>query len=96
MKLLRALTIGLGIIGLNAHAGNLINGQWQPVNCGQGLFPPTINTKGIDDYNQSIRDINAWQTKAQEYYNCVVKEANIDNQIIVTTANSARMGLNMK
>jgi hypothetical protein len=73
-----------------AHAGSLMNGQWQPANCGQKPPAPAINTKSVDGFNQSIKDINTWQTKAQDYYNCVVKEANVDNQIIATSANAAQ------
>lgn len=90
MKLLKVVTIGLNLISLSSHAGNLMSGLWQPANCGQKPPSPSINTKSVDEYNKSIKDINVWQTKAQEYYNCVVKEANIDNQIIATTANSAQ------
>lgn len=73
-----------------AHAGNLASDRWQPANCGQKPLAPAINAKDVDGFNQSIKDINAWQTKAQFYYNCVVKEANIDNQIIATSANAAQ------
>ncbi|ESS71951.1 hypothetical protein MGMO_82c00020 [Methyloglobulus morosus KoM1] len=90
MKPAAVLVVSLFLIGLNAQAGSLMNGQWQPANCGQKPPAPTINTKSVDGYNQSVKDINAWQAKAQEYYNCIVKEANIDNQIIATTANSAQ------
>ncbi|MBK8816151.1 MAG: hypothetical protein IPN42_11945 [Methylococcaceae bacterium] len=90
MKLSKFLMFVLSLVCLNAQAGNLMNGQWQAANCGQKPPSPTINTKSVDAFNQSIKDINAWQAKAQEYYNCIVKEANIDNQIIATTANSAQ------
>ncbi|CAG7857226.1 hypothetical protein MCAMS1_01976 [biofilm metagenome] len=90
MYKLMSLTILLTFITLSVHAGNLVNGQWQPVNCGQKTPPPAINTQSVDAFNQSIKDINAWQAKAQEYYNCVVKEANVDNQIIATSANAAQ------
>ncbi|MEQ1560995.1 MAG: hypothetical protein ABL933_18930 [Methyloglobulus sp.] len=89
MKL--AATIIILSLAINvANAGSLTNGQWQPANCGQKPSAPAINSKTVDDYNQSIKDINAWQTKAQDYYNCIVKEANVDNQIIATSANAAQ------
>lgn len=90
MNKLKFLIIPFTLIPLSAHAGNLTNGQWQPANCGQKIPAPAINTKSVDDFNQSIKNINAWQAKAQEYYNCVVKEANVDNQIIATSANAAQ------
>lgn len=86
----QALFISLFLTSMSGHAGNLSNGQWQPANCGQKPPAPAINTQSVEDFNQSIKDINAWQAKAQEYYNCIVKEANVDNQIIATSANSAQ------
>jgi len=90
MKKTFTLAITLALITLSAHAGSLANGQWQPANCGQKPPAPAIKTSSVDDFNQSIKDINAWQAKAQDYYNCIVKEANVDNQIIATSANSAQ------
>ena len=84
------LTIGLVLIGSNAQAGSLVNGQWQAANCGQKPTSPTIDTKSVDSYNQSVKDINAWQTKAQDYYNCMVKEANADNNAIAKSANAGQ------
>ncbi len=89
MKL--AATIIILSLAINvANAGSLTNGQWQPANCGQKPTAPAINAKDVDGFNQSIKDINAWQTKAQDYYNCVVKEVNVDNQVIATSANAAQ------
>lgn len=88
--LISTTTVTLFFLGFTAHAGNLVNTQWQPANCGQKPSAPPVNTKSVDDFNQSIKNVNAWQAKAQEYYNCLVKEANIDNQIIATTANIAQ------
>lgn len=81
-----SLTLAINI----AHAGSLMNGQWQSANCGQKPSAPAINTKSVGDFNQSVKGINTWQAKAQEYYNCVVKEANVDNQVIATSANAAQ------
>jgi hypothetical protein len=72
------------------YAGNLSNNQWQAANCGSKPTSPQINTKSVDSYNQSIKDVNTWQIKAQEYYNCIVKEANEDNAAIAKSANSAQ------
>jgi hypothetical protein len=90
MKHPLSLTINLLLITSIAHAGSLTNGQWQPANCGQKPPAPPIKTKSVDDFNQSIKDINAWQAKAQSYYNCLVKEANTDNDIIAKSANAAQ------
>ncbi len=71
---------------LDAYAGNLQNGVWQAAGCGLKPPSPTVNTQSVDDFNKSIKDINAWQAKAQEYYNCIVKEANTDNDAIAKAA----------
>jgi hypothetical protein len=89
-KLFAIITIIVLNIGLPVHAGSLANGQWHPANCGLKPPSPPITATSVEAFNQSIKDVNAWQTKAQEYYNCIVKEANVDNQIIATTANSAQ------
>lgn len=83
-------TLILFLVTLSAHAGSLANGHWQPASCGQKPPSPAIKTSSVDDFNQSIKGINAWQAKAQEYYNCIVKEANVDNQVIATSANAAQ------
>ncbi|NOS75122.1 MAG: hypothetical protein HOP36_11445 [Methyloglobulus sp.] len=80
----------LYITAFNSAAGTISNGQWQPANCGQKTPSPQINTKSVDDFNNSIKDINTWQAKAQEYYNCLVTEANSDNEIIAKSANTAQ------
>jgi hypothetical protein len=82
--------ISLCITTLDATAGNLSNGQWQPANCGQKSPSPTFNTRNADDYNKSVKEVMAWQTKTQEYQNCLVKEANMDNEIIAKSANAAQ------
>lgn len=88
---LKVLTVFLIIfISVASEAGSLGNGQWQATGCGEKPPPPAINTGSVDDFNQSIKDINTWQTKAQTYYNCVVKEANTDNDIIAKSANAAQ------
>lgn len=90
MKPAATLAIALLLIGLNAQAGSLMNGQWQTANCGQKPPAPAISTKSVDGYNQSVKDINAWQTNAQAYYGCLVKEANTDNDVIAKSANAAQ------
>lgn len=73
-----------------AQAGSLANGQWQARGCGNKPPAPAINTQSVDDFNQSIKDINVWQAKVQDYYNCIVKEANADNEVIAKSANAAQ------
>jgi hypothetical protein len=85
------LIIIFGFCGITlAHAGNLSNGQWQPTGCGQKSPIPTFNTQGVDAYNKSVKEVMAWQATAQEYYNCLVKEANTDNDLIAKSANAVQ------
>lgn len=84
------MLMGLYSFVVSAQAGSFMNGQWHATNCSLKPPAPAINTKSVDDFNQSIKDINTWQAKAQEYYNCLVKEANIDNEIIAKSANIAQ------
>ena len=84
------LLMGFYMFALSAQAGSLMNSQWHATNCNLKPPVPSISTKSVDDFNQSIKDINTWQAKAQEYYNCLVKEANIDNEIIAKSANIAQ------
>lgn len=90
MKHLLIIIIGFCGIILNVHAGNLSNGQWQPTGCGQKSPKPTFNTQDVDGYNKSVKEVMAWQGKTQEYYNCLVKEANTDNDHIAKSANAAQ------
>ena len=75
---------------ISVQAGTLSSTDWKPTGCGEKVPAPVVNTKSVDDYNKSIKDINAWQKKAQDYYSCVVNEANTDNQLIANSANAAQ------
>lgn len=90
MKHLSIIFFTFCTITLNAYAGSLSNGQWQTANCGQKSPPPPFNTHSADDYNKSLKEVMAWQTKTQEYYSCLIKEANADNEIISKSANAAQ------
>ncbi len=71
----------------SVQAGSLKNGVWTADGCGKQPEAPTINDTDIEAYNQSIQDINDWQQKSRAYFECVVQEANADNQKIVDTTN---------
>ncbi len=90
MKHLSIIVLTFCTATLNAYAGNLNNGQWQPANCGQKSPAPAFNTHSADGYNKSLKEVMAWQTKTQEYYNCLIKEANADNDVIAKSANAAQ------
>ena len=82
--------LALLLFSLSAQAGSLSNGQWQATGCGQKPPAPMIKATSVEAFNQSVKDINGWQSKAQSYYNCIVQEANTDNQAIAKSANAAQ------
>ncbi|QFY44561.1 hypothetical protein F6R98_19615 [Candidatus Methylospira mobilis] len=73
---------------LNANAGTLANGKWTAPGCGTIPAAPAVDASGVDAYNRSLKQIREWQPQAQAYIDCIVKEANADNAIIVKFANA--------
>lgn len=93
MKHLSIIFFIFSTITFNVYGGSLNNGQWQTTNCGQKSPVPPFNTHSVDDYNKSLKEVMAWQTKTQEYYSCLsclIKEANADNEAISKSANAAQ------
>lgn len=89
----RCLIVAVLSAALNlnpAMAGSLQNGSWQPSGCGNQPDAPVVDDSDIDSFNKSVAGINAWQQKAREYFECLIKEANTDNGIIADTANQAQ------
>ncbi len=70
-----------------ANAGTMVNGNWVPADCGVKPEVPSVDDKDVDAYNKSVAAINDWQQKARTYYECLIKEANADNNVIADTAN---------
>ena len=78
----------LSLTPMLTNAGTLVGNTWKPSDaCGVKPEVPVVNDKDADAYNKSVKAINEWQQKASIYYDCLVKEANIDNGIIADTAN---------
>lgn len=75
------------------HAGTLAKGQWTPNGCGMKPVPPTIDSRSVDGYNRSIKIINEWQQRVQEYQTCFINEANADNAAIAKAANEEQVRL---
>jgi hypothetical protein len=69
------------------NAGSLSNGVWAPSNCGAKPVTPSVDDKDVDTYNKSVANINDWQQKAKAYYACLVNEANVDNGVVIESAN---------
>ena len=77
----------MGYAGSPASAGTMVNGNWVPAGCGVKPEVPLVDDKDVDAYNKSVAAINDWQQKARTYYECLIKEANADNNVIADTAN---------
>ncbi len=76
-----------------AMAGTIANGTWTPTGCGAEPKVPVIEHDNIDAYNKSVRAINDWQQKANDYNSCLIKEANSDNTLIANSANDEQARL---
>lgn len=71
-----------------ADAGTLSGGRWSAAGCGQEPAAPAIESSSADAYNRSLKRAREWQQQAQAYNNCVVQEANGDNEVIAKAANA--------
>lgn len=69
------------------HAGTLNNGEWKPSQCGVKPATPIIDDQDVDGFNKSVAAINDWQQQARVYFECLIKEANADNNVIAESAN---------
>lgn len=79
--------IGFSVFASASHAGELANGGWQPSGCGDKPATPQIDAGDVDSFNKSITAINDWQQRAKVYFECLIKEANNDNNTIAESAN---------
>lgn len=70
-----------------ATAGTISKGTWSPAACGSKPAAPAIDQSTVDAYNKSVKAINDWQQKANDYNSCLINEANADNALIAKTAN---------
>ena len=88
MKLTLSITaIGLSLLTASPHAGELANGGWQPSGCGAKPATPQVDAGDVDSFNKSVAAINDWQQQAKVYFECLIKEANTDNNTIAESAN---------
>jgi hypothetical protein len=74
-------------------AGSLTNGAWLPSGCGIEPSVPVIDQSSVEAFNQSVKAINDWQQKANDYNACLIKEANADNALIANSANDEQARL---
>lgn len=77
----------LSLLSSYSLAGSIANGNWQPSACGQLTPAPQIGDQDAKAFNKSMDAINQWQQQAQQYFECMVKEANSDNAVIAESAN---------
>lgn len=81
-------TLALLILVFDVQAGTFADGTWSATHCGSEPANPTIDSGSVDAYNDSLKEVKDWQQKAQTYNNCVVNEANADNESIAKAANA--------
>jgi hypothetical protein len=77
----------LATLATAAQAGTLQNGTYT-VNCTDPGDPPTFSSKSADSFNASVKVVQTWQAKAQEYQNCLNSEIKADQQIMIDAANA--------
>ena len=70
-----------------AQAGTLQNGTYT-VNCADPGDAPSFSSKSAESFNASVKVVQAWQAKAQEYQNCLNTEIKADQQIMIDSANA--------
>jgi hypothetical protein len=77
-----------------AQAGTLQNGTWTPNGCKEPGDAPMPSDKSPDAYNKSAKAMQAWQTAAQTYNDCMKSEIKGDQDAIINTANASLSHLN--
>lgn len=87
------LTAAIMLTAVSGTAGTIMNRAWSPSGCGTEPAVPVIDPSSIDAYNQSVKTINDWQQKANDYNGCLIKEANADNALIANSANDEQARL---
>jgi len=86
-----ALTSWLLLVACTTtSAGNLSKGTWTPSGCGSKPEAPVIDGSSIDAFNSSVATLKEWQQNSKVYFDCMVKEANADNNTIADTATNAQ------
>jgi len=88
--ILSAASVILSLSIGNAQAGSLSNGLWTPSGCGERPAAPTVNDQSVEGFNASVAAINEWQQRSKPYFECLIKEANADNNAIADSANKAQ------
>lgn len=86
------LTLAAACLWSAAQAGELHNGEWTVTACGDKPQPPAVNVQDAESYNQTVNAINQWQTQANAYYECLIKEANQDTAAIAGKAKQEQSG----
>ena len=71
-------------------AGSINDGKWSPTGCGDNPPAPIIDAGSVEAFNQSLVAISDWQLKSRAYIQCLVNEANTDNQLIANSANQVQ------
>jgi len=81
--LIASLMVGGLILANPADAGKLEHGSWSPSGCGPVPAAPTgLNLASAAAYQESLKWVKDYQDKVNKYNDCMVTEANSDNDAI--------------
>lgn len=85
-QLVQILIFFLLLSSTNLNAGTLVDGKWNPDGCGDHPGVPAVDTSNAYAYNSSVHNVVAWQEATKAFNECMVKEANADNALIIKSA----------
>lgn len=74
------------LFSTNLTAGTLVDGKWKPEGCGDHPGVPAVDTSNAYTYSSSVHNVVSWQESAKAFNECMVKEANADNALIIKSA----------
>lgn len=83
-------TIIMAVAPCAVCAGSISDGKWSPTSCGDNPPAPIVDAGSVAAFNQSLVAISDWQLKSRAYIECLVNEANTDNQLIANSANQVQ------
>ncbi len=90
LRIIGLLAAGIILTTAAAEAGTFTNGAWAPSSCGAEPVVPTIDMSSEKAFNASLNAEEDYEKKNTDYENCVIKEANTDQNAVASAANAIR------
>lgn len=90
LRIIGLLAACLFLSSASAVAGTITNGVWAPSSCGAEPVAPTLDMSSEKAFNASLNTEEDYEKKNSDYENCVLKEANTDQNAVATSANAIR------